>query len=155
MPPGKKPTVDQPPLSAPAPITGERAELGPRKLIRSSLSEVRRDPSGVRGQLSRKPVPPEQTNAEAFYYLKQMQSRTPIVVLLTDGEELRGWIEWYDKDVIKLNRDNAPNLLVQKHAIKYLYKEEEERQFRRRRSRAAREDGPARSGPGDGQPDGL
>jgi len=67
-----------------------------------------------------------------------MQSKTPVVVRLTDGEELRGWIEWYDKDVIKLNRENAPNLLVTKSSIKYLYKEEEERQHRRRRIREER-----------------
>jgi sRNA-binding regulator protein Hfq len=55
-----------------------------------------------------------------------------------DGEELRGWIEWYDKDVIKLNREGAPNLLLTKAAIKYLYKEEEERQHRRRLRREER-----------------
>ena len=114
------------------------AELGPRKLIRPSLAELRRDQGPPRSPSSRKLVPPEQTNAEAFYYLKQMQSRTPIVVRLLDGEELRGWIEWYDKDVIKLNRENAPNLVVPKHSIKYLYKEEEERQLRRRLRREAR-----------------
>ena len=110
-------------------------ELGPRKLIRSSLADLRRDHGLPRNPSSRKSVPPEQTNAEAFYYLKQMQSRTQIVVRLLDGEELRGWIEWYDKDVIKLNRENAPNLVVPKHSIKYLYKEEEERQLRRRKPR--------------------
>ena len=78
-------------------------------------------------------VPPEQTNAEAYYYLKQMQSKTPIVVRLVDGEELRGWIEWYDKDVIKLNREHAPNLLIPKRSIKYLFKEEEERMHKRKR----------------------
>ena len=62
-----------------------------------------------------------------------MQSKTPIVVRLVDGEELRGWIEWYDKDVIKLNRDHAPNLLIPKRSIKYLFKEEEERMHRKRR----------------------
>jgi host factor-I protein len=110
-------------------------ELGPRKLIRSSLADLRKDYGLPRNPSSRKPVPPEQTNAEAFYYLKQMQSRTQIVICLLDGEELRGWIEWYDKDVIKLNRENAPNLVVPKHSIKYLYKEEEERQLRRRKPR--------------------
>ncbi|MRR13042.1 hypothetical protein EG835_11420 [bacterium] len=124
--------------------------MGPRKLIRPSLSEVRREPSAPRGV--RKGAPPDQTNAESFYYLKQMQARTPVVVRLVDGEELRGWIEWYDKDALKLNRENAPNLLLQKHAIKYLYKEEEERQFRRRKVRAERgaadgdEGGPAPPG---------
>jgi sRNA-binding regulator protein Hfq len=118
-------------------------EYGPRKLIRPSLAEIRHTQGGVRGGSGRKNAPPEQTNAEAFYYLKQMQSRTPVVVRLMDGEELRGWIEWYDKDVIKLNRENAPNLLLTKAAIKYLYKEEEERQHRRRRMREERVPRPA------------
>ncbi len=34
-------------------------------------------------------------------------------------------IEWYDKTCIKVNRDNAPNLLVNKHSIKYMYKLDE------------------------------
>ncbi len=142
----RKPPTPGPPTGAPDP----RNELGPRKLIRPSLSEVRRDPASPRGV--RKGAPPDQTNAESFYYLKQMQARTPVVVRLVDGEELRGWIEWYDRDALKLNRDNAPNLLLQKHAIKYLYKEEEERQFRRRKARADRsaedENGGRAGGPG-------
>lgn len=70
-------------------------------------------------------APPESTNAENFYYLKQMSSRTPMVIVLTDGEEIRGWIEWYDKTCLKLNREGAPNLLIQKHVIKYVFKQEE------------------------------
>jgi sRNA-binding regulator protein Hfq len=70
-------------------------------------------------------APPEQTNAENFYYLKQMSSRTPMVIVMTDGEEIRGWIEWYDRSCLKVNREGAPNLLIQKHWIKYLFKQEE------------------------------
>jgi len=73
-----------------------------------------------------KPAPPEMTNAESFYYLKQMNTKTPMVVVMTDGEEIRGWIEWYDKSCLKVNREGAPNLLIQKHCIKYLFKQEEE-----------------------------
>ena len=72
-----------------------------------------------------KPAPPESTNAENFYYLKQMNSRTPMVIVMTDGEEIRGWIEWYDKNCLKVNREGAPNLLIQKHCIKYCFKQEE------------------------------
>ena len=36
-----------------------------------------------------------------------------------------GWIEWYDKHCLKVNRDRGPNLLVPKASIKYLYKESE------------------------------
>lgn len=103
-----------------------------RKLIRTTLAEIRergereagnrqRDSGG--GQ--RKRVPPEQTNAESFYYKKQMDNRTPMVIVLQDGEELKGTIEWYDRSCIKLHRTGAPNLLVLKHNVKYMYKENE------------------------------
>ena len=72
-----------------------------------------------------KAAPPEVTNAENFYYVKQMNSKTPMVIVLTDGEEIRGCIEWYDRHALKVNRDGAPNLLIQKHCIKYLFKQEE------------------------------
>jgi host factor-I protein len=74
----------------------------------------------------KKLAPPEQTNAENFYYQKQMQSRTQMVIVLRDGEEVRGIIEWYDKNCIKINRDSGePNLMIYKPAIKYMYKEGE------------------------------
>src|SRR5207248_8005285 len=53
---------------------------------------------------ARKAPPPDQTNAENFYYQKQMQSKTAMVVVLTDGEEIHGCIEWYDRSCIKVNR---------------------------------------------------
>jgi sRNA-binding regulator protein Hfq len=71
-------------------------------------------------------VPPEHTSAEAFYYLKQMNNRTPMVVVLDDGTQFRGHIEWYDRACIKVHREDEPNLLIFKHCIKYLYKQEEE-----------------------------
>lgn len=102
-----------------------------RKLIRPSLAEVRerseRDSQHRRqsGDQNRKRVPPEQTHAESFYYKKQMDNRTQMVLVLQDGEELRGSIEWYDRNCIKLHRADGPNLLVLKHNIKYLYKADE------------------------------
>jgi RNA chaperone Hfq len=106
--------------------------MSDRKLIRPSMTEtMERFPS--RTTTRRKQVPAEQTNAENYYYLKQMQNQTPMVVVLTDGTEMTGWIEWYDKNCIKLNRNNAPNLLLFKHSIKFMFKEEELHQRRRRR----------------------
>ena len=72
----------------------------------------------------RKRVPPEQTNAESFYYKKQMDARTPMVIVLQDGEQLQGTIEWYDKGSLKLHRLVGPNLLILKHNIKYMYKDQ-------------------------------
>jgi host factor-I protein len=74
----------------------------------------------------KKPAPPENTNAENFYYQKQMQSRTQMVIVLRDGEQVHGIIEWYDRNCIKVNRDaGEPNLMIYKPAIKYMYKEGE------------------------------
>jgi sRNA-binding regulator protein Hfq len=101
-----------------------------RKLIRPEIAEVKKEhPARV---MRRKQSPPEQTNAEEFYYLKQMAAKTPMVVVLNDGEELNGWIEWYDKGAIKLNRSSGPNLLILKHNIRYMFKEEELRRRGRR-----------------------
>ena len=94
-----------------------------RRLIRPTLSEVQ-DQMGARLP-RKKPAPPEQTNAENFYYLKQMQARTPVVVVLSGDEVIHGVIEWYDKYCLKVNRIGASNLLIYKPSIKYLYKESE------------------------------
>jgi host factor-I protein len=80
---------------------------------------------GERNGGGRKSAPPEQTNAENFYYQKQMQSKTPMVIVLRDGEQVHGVIEWYDKTCLKINRNGAPNLMIYKPAIKYMYKEGE------------------------------
>ena len=101
-----------------------------RKLIRTTLAEVREraEREGSRrstNDANRKRVPPETTNAESFYYKKQMDNKTPMVIVLQDGEALHGTIEWYDRNCIKLHRTEGPNLLVLKHNIKYMYKSEE------------------------------
>jgi sRNA-binding regulator protein Hfq len=127
--------------SLPADRPVEAESFANRKLIRPSLN--RNDHNHVQASLGerreraerndrndrpgggRKPTPPEQTNAENFYYQKQMQSKTPMVIVLRDGEEIHGVIEWYDKSCLKITRNGQSNLLVYKPAIKYLYKEGE------------------------------
>ena len=107
----------------------EDVASGNRKLIRPNLSELsERYPTRTFAQ--RKQAPAEQTNAESYYYLKQMAAKTPMVVLLNDGEEIRGWIEWYDKNCLKVNREDGPNLLIPKTSIKYLFKQEDEKGLR-------------------------
>lgn len=97
-----------------------------RKLIRPTLAEIKEQRSQHSGGSSKKRVPPDQTNAENYYYLKQMASKTPLVVKLTDGEEIHGILEWYDRSCIKVHRARGPNLLILKHNIKYIFKEFED-----------------------------
>ncbi len=68
---------------------------------------------------------PVDTHAEIFYYRKQINSRTLMVVVLVDGEEIEGTLEWYDRDAIKVNRNDDPNVMILKQNIKYMYKAED------------------------------
>jgi host factor-I protein len=127
--------------SIPAEQSADQESFANRKLIRPTLNRAdhahnnhghnhvppeRRDRDRDRSAAPAKKVAPtEQTNAENFYYQKQMQTKTPMVVVLRDGEEVHGYIEWYDKHCIKLNRTGAANLMIYKPAIKYMFKEGE------------------------------
>ena len=76
-------------------------------------------------QVKKRIPPPNETNAEIFYYKKQIDAHTPMVIVLLDGEEIEGTIEWYDRGALKVNRKGAPNLLVLKRNIKYMFKADE------------------------------
>ena len=76
-------------------------------------------------QVRKRQPPPSETHAEIYYYKKQIDAHTPMVLVLQDGEEIEGTIEWYDRGALKINRRSAPNLLVLKRNIKYIYKAED------------------------------
>lgn len=99
-----------------------------RRLIRPDLTEIKGHLGGAaRVHRAKKQVPPEQTNAESFYYLKQMTNKTRMVIVLKDGEEIRGTIEWYDKHALKVHRQSDPHILLPKDNVKYMYKENEDK----------------------------
>jgi sRNA-binding regulator protein Hfq len=61
-----------------------------------------------------------QRQAELFYLQKQIQSQTPMVIVMEDGELVEGQIEWYDRYTLKVR--GRLKTLVYKSAIKYMYK---------------------------------
>jgi host factor-I protein len=122
--------------SIPADRALDQESFANRKLIRPALNrndhnnhhnqapmERRERPDRPAG--GKKLPPPETTHAENFYYQKQMQGKTSMVIVLRDGEEIHGVIEWYDRNCLKVNRTSQPNVVVYKPAIKYMYKEGE------------------------------
>jgi len=76
-------------------------------------------------QVRKRTPPPMETNAELFYYKKQIDAHTPMVIVLNDGEEIEGTIEWYDRGALKVNRKSAPNILLLKRNVKYMFKADE------------------------------
>ncbi len=108
------------------------AVTGPRKLVRPTLPEKARNgrylasratspltahsPAAQKGTAARQ----ESSHAEVFYFQKQMQTQTLMTFVLDDGESIEGYIEWYDRDVIKVR--HGGRTLIYKSCIKYLYK---------------------------------
>ena len=67
----------------------------------------------------------ESSHAEEFYFQKQIQTQTPMIIVLEDGEQIEGCLEWYDRNAIKVK--GSTRMLVYKAAIKYIYKAAEKR----------------------------
>lgn len=62
----------------------------------------------------------ESSHAEAFYFQKQIQAQTALIIVLENGDQIEGCIEWYDRNAIKIK--GSHRTLVYKSAIKYIYK---------------------------------
>jgi sRNA-binding regulator protein Hfq len=101
---------------------------GPRKLVRPTLPvksfqnrafRLREEPAILAHQ-NTAGVYLESSHAEAFYFQKQVQTQTPMVIVLRDGEQIEGCIEWYDRNAIKVK--GFTRMLVYKTGIKYIYK---------------------------------
>jgi host factor-I protein len=71
------------------------------------------------GKRGRTP-PPEDTFEEAAYLKSLGEKQRAVTVKLMDGETVRGWIEYYDKNMVRLTREGAPNLFIFKHEIMYI-----------------------------------
>jgi len=103
-----------------------------RKLIRPNLTEVKEKmtkEAKEKEAAKKKMPPPTDTHAENYYFLKQMNKKTKMVVVFSDGEQVEGYIEWYDRNCFKLNREGAPNLLIYKRQVKYLFKSEQAERY--------------------------
>ena len=112
----------------PAPESAADAFAGPRNLIRPQLSalERRRDPAHIEDPRTHA-LPGDsgstlaRYHAEAFSIQKHIQQQAGLTIVLEDGEELHGHIEWHDRDALKL-RSGRHRILIYKSSIKYLFK---------------------------------
>ena len=70
-----------------------------------------------------KTPPPDDTHQEAAYLKALGEKQTPVSIKLMSGELFRGWIEYYDRRMVRLTREGAPNLFIFKHEIAYIAEE--------------------------------
>jgi len=107
------------------PQSRERANGSPQRSSGGDSGAQQRAAQQASVQVRKRVPPPAETSAEIFYYKKQIDAHTLMVIVLLDGEEIEGTIEWYDRGALKVNRKGAPNLLILKRNIKYMYKADE------------------------------
>jgi host factor-I protein len=70
-----------------------------------------------------KALPSEDTHQEAAYLHYLGEKQKMVRIKLMDGEIVRGWIEYYDRRMVRLTREGAPNLFIYKHDIAYIAEE--------------------------------
>jgi host factor-I protein len=71
------------------------------------------------GKRGRTP-PPEETFEEASFLKFLGEKQRPVSLKLMDGQTVHGWIEYYDRNMVRLTRESAPNLFIFKHEIMYI-----------------------------------
>src|SRR6202035_1955643 len=74
-------------------------------------------------QQKSKSPPPETTNEEAAHLKLLVEKKKPVSIKLVDGEVVSGWIEYYDRNMLRLTREGKPNLFIFKHQIAYVAEE--------------------------------
>jgi host factor-I protein len=96
-----------------------RTERPQRRIVYNACMSFRAPHGNPNAKRGRTP-PPEDTFEEAAF-LKALGEKQKLVSLkLMDGQTVQGWIEYYDKNMVRLTRQDAPNLFIFKHEIMYI-----------------------------------
>jgi host factor-I protein len=66
---------------------------------------------------TRKSAAATETGHEALYLKSLAERQVRVEIKLRDGERLHGWIEYFDDNMLRLTREDGPNLFVYKHHI--------------------------------------
>ena len=86
----------------------------------------------------RKSSPEGETGQEALYLRFLSDKQVKVVVKLRDGEQVSGWIEYFDDGMIRLTREDQANLFIYKQQI-HTISEVAKRDDLRRRAPARRD----------------
>jgi sRNA-binding regulator protein Hfq len=117
--------TDSTALPVPEPRKLVRPALPTRSFRKRTFSLHEESPILAHQNMSPPTTAQESSHAEAFYFQKQIQAQTPMIIVLEDGEQIEGCLEWYDRNAIKVK--GSTRMLVYKAGIKYIYKAGEKR----------------------------
>jgi host factor-I protein len=67
-----------------------------------------------------KVAPQDETFQEAIFLKSLGEKQKQVKIKLQGGEIVEGWVEYYDKHMLRLTRESQPNLFIFKHDIVYI-----------------------------------
>lgn len=73
-----------------------------------------------RGGEGEPPDDPGRTGEETLFLARHREQETPLAVHLVDGEVVRGRIEYYDREMVKIERPEKPHFFIRKSSIRYI-----------------------------------
>jgi host factor-I protein len=91
----------------------------PESCVYNEFMSFRTPQGNAQAKHGRTP-PPEETFEEASFLKSLGEKQKPVSIKLMDGQTVSGWIEYYDKNMVRLTRAGAPNLFIFKHEIMYI-----------------------------------
>jgi len=99
--------------------TGE-TQIQARHFVYNASMSFRAPQANANAAKRSRTPPPEDTFEEASFLKALGEKQKPVSVKLMDGQTFHGWIEYYDKNMVRLTREGAPNLFIFKHEIMYI-----------------------------------
>ncbi|MBO0723401.1 MAG: hypothetical protein J2P41_21435 [Blastocatellia bacterium] len=66
----------------------------------------------------------ESTGMESLYLKELIEDEKMVVVVLNSGEQVRGFVRYYDRDVFSIGpADGGPKIFIRKSGVRYLFEE--------------------------------
>jgi host factor-I protein len=94
--------------------------ISPVRVVYNAFMSFRSNQNAKAKRGGGRTPPPEDTFEEAGFLKQLGEKQKPVSVKLMDGQVVRGWIEYYDRNMVRLTREGAPNLFIFKHEIMYI-----------------------------------
>ncbi len=93
-----------------------------RKLIKPSEEELEnlKKEWVHKSKVTEKRAPKEKTLREVKFISRKSEERSTVLVKLKSGDEVKGWIEYYDKSFIRVTVNNGSNKFIFKKDILYI-----------------------------------
>ena len=92
----------------------------PRRFVYNACMSFRAPQGNPNATKRSRTPPPEDTFEEASFLKALGEKQKPVTLKLMDSQIVHGWIEYYDKNMVRLTREGAPNLFIFKHEIMYI-----------------------------------